>query len=29
VCRGCAWNHLVEKYTLGRDGLPAEESASG
>ncbi|HEV7754634.1 MAG TPA: DUF5318 family protein [Mycobacteriales bacterium] len=29
VCRGCAWNHLVEKYTLGRDGLPADESASG
>lgn len=29
VCRGCAWNHLVEKYTLGRDGLCAEESASG
>lgn len=21
VCRGCGWNHLVEKYTLGRDGL--------
>ncbi|GAA0272535.1 DUF5318 family protein [Cryptosporangium japonicum] len=21
VCRGCGWNHLVEKYVLGRDGL--------
>jgi len=21
VCRGCSWNHLVEKFTLGRDGL--------
>jgi hypothetical protein len=29
VCRGCTWNHLVEKYTLGRDGLSAGESASG
>jgi hypothetical protein len=25
VCRGCTWNHLVEKYTLGRAGLPVEE----
>ena len=23
VCRGCNWNHLVQKYTLGREGLPA------
>jgi hypothetical protein len=29
VCRGCAWNHLVEKFTLGRAGLQADESASG
>jgi hypothetical protein len=26
VCRGCGWNHLVEQYLLGRDGIegPAE-----
>ena len=29
VCRACAWNHLVEKYTLGREGLAEGESASG
>ncbi|SDY18871.1 hypothetical protein SAMN05444365_101986 [Micromonospora pattaloongensis] len=23
VCRGCAWNHLVEQFLLGRDGLSA------
>lgn len=23
VCRGCGWNHLVEQYLLGRDGLEA------
>lgn len=23
VCRRCNWNHLMQKYTLGRDGLPA------
>jgi hypothetical protein len=23
VCRVCNWNHLVQKYTLGRAGLPA------
>jgi hypothetical protein len=23
VCRLCNWNHLMQKYTLGRDGLPA------
>lgn len=27
VCRSCAWNHLVEQYLLGRDGLAAEEAA--
>ena len=21
VCRACGWNHLVEQYLLGRDGL--------
>ena len=25
VCRGCDWNHLVEQYLLGRDGLGADE----
>ncbi len=24
VCRGCAWNHLVEQYLLGRDGLAGD-----
>ena len=24
VCRGCGWNHLVEQYLLGRDGVAAE-----
>lgn len=26
VCRGCSWNHLVRKYTLGRAGLAEGES---
>lgn len=21
VCRSCGWNHLIEQFTLGRDGL--------
>ncbi len=25
VCRLCRWNHLAQKYTLGRDGLPSAE----
>ncbi|MDG4763074.1 DUF5318 domain-containing protein [Solwaraspora sp. WMMD406] len=25
VCRVCDWNHLVEQYLLGRDGLAAAE----
>ena len=25
VCRGCDWNHLVEQYLLGRDGLPESD----
>lgn len=24
VCRGCGWNHLIEQYLLGRDGLVTE-----
>jgi hypothetical protein len=29
VCRGCGWNHLVEQYVLGRDGLTdADEDAA-
>ena len=24
VCRRCAWNHLVEQYLLGRDGLTGD-----
>lgn len=23
VCRDCGWNHLIEQYLLGRDGLAA------
>ena len=26
VCAGCSWNHLVEQYLLGRDGLAATEA---
>jgi hypothetical protein len=33
VCRSCGWNHLVEQYLLGRDGLdngsPDEADAVG
>ncbi|MFY1688894.1 DUF5318 domain-containing protein [Plantactinospora sp. WMMB782] len=25
VCRGCDWNHLVEQFLLGRDGLAADD----
>lgn len=28
VCRGCGWNHLVEKFTLGRSGLTSEDGKS-
>ena len=24
VCRACSWNHLVEQYVLGRDGLSGQ-----
>jgi Family of unknown function (DUF5318) len=27
VCRSCAWNHLVEQYKLGRDGLATAETS--
>jgi hypothetical protein len=27
VCRACGWNHLVEQYLLGRDGLTNSPSA--
>jgi len=27
VCRGCGWNHLMEQYILGRDGLAAQSEA--
>ncbi|WP_203710623.1 DUF5318 domain-containing protein [Asanoa siamensis] len=26
VCAGCSWNHLVEQFLLGRDGLAAAEA---
>ncbi|MDI6099105.1 DUF5318 domain-containing protein [Actinoplanes sp. NEAU-A12] len=26
VCRSCSWNHLIERFVLGRDGLAAEDS---
>jgi hypothetical protein len=25
VCRGCGWNHLVEQFLIGRDGLNATD----
>jgi hypothetical protein len=28
VCRGCGWNHLVEQYLLGRDGLAGSTPAT-
>ncbi|HEX2357329.1 MAG TPA: DUF5318 family protein, partial [Micromonosporaceae bacterium] len=28
VCRGCGWNHLIEQFLLGRDGL-ADSAARG
>ncbi|WP_329105824.1 DUF5318 domain-containing protein [Micromonospora sp. NBC_01699] len=28
VCQSCNWNHLVEQYLLGRDGLAAEPGES-
>ena len=29
VCRGCGWNHLIEQYVLGRDGLTASDELEG
>ncbi len=29
VCQGCSWNHLVEQFLLGRDGLEADETTGG
>ncbi|WP_229076672.1 DUF5318 domain-containing protein [Actinoplanes sp. DH11] len=26
VCRSCAWNHLIERYVLGRDGLSESDA---
>jgi len=28
VCRGCGWNHLVQKFVLGRAGLATENACS-
>ncbi len=28
VCRGCGWNHLIEQFMLGRDGLAESVPAS-
>ncbi len=25
VCQSCAWNHLIERYVLGRDALTTDE----
>jgi hypothetical protein len=29
VCRSCDWNHLIEQYLLGRDGLVTETAGGG
>ena len=29
VCRGCDWNHLIEQFLLGRDGLGADGESHG
>jgi len=26
VCRGCGWNHLVEQFLLGREGLGGDDA---
>ncbi|RKR89299.1 hypothetical protein BDK92_3643 [Micromonospora pisi] len=28
VCRACDWNHLVEQYLLGRDGVTGDQGDS-
>jgi Family of unknown function (DUF5318) len=27
VCRGCGWNHLIEQFVLGRNGVVAKPGA--
>lgn len=29
VCRACDWNHLIEQYLLGRDGLSSQDAGGG
>jgi hypothetical protein len=29
VCRGCGWNHLVEQFLLGREGLSGSAARAG
>lgn len=29
VCRACGWNHLVEQFLLGRDGLSSQTPTDG
>jgi hypothetical protein len=29
VCRACDWNHLIEQFLLGRDGLSGEDAVGG
>ncbi|MEV4627595.1 DUF5318 domain-containing protein [Micromonospora sp. NPDC049523] len=29
VCQACNWNHLVEQYLLGRDGLATDQGDAG
>jgi hypothetical protein len=29
VCRACDWNHLIEQYLLGRDGLANDDATGG
>ena len=29
VCLSCDWNHLIEQYLLGRDGLAGDDATGG
>jgi Family of unknown function (DUF5318) len=29
VCLACDWNHLIEQYLLGRDGLATDDATGG
>jgi hypothetical protein len=29
VCAACDWNHLIEQYLLGRDGLATDDATGG